>query len=553
MPITQKLAFGLYGLSFPFNFKLLLMAANSRRFTSVLLYIVLAAIAVCFFLLAFWTPLMQDDLVFMAQSADLSRLDEGVPASFSWGAWLDHCRLMYLENNGRLSNLLAPLGTWLLPQWGRALLIGLCSSWILFMVGRMAFGRSDNWKGLLLIWAVSLVAWPWRDRLMFWDYALNYLAASALLLPFLYLFCKNSKSNYAVILGSLCGFFGAWMHDGSALCMLAAVGSLALLRRFRLSRGQWFMVAALVAGTIAVLASPGEWQRASGEVGSNSLARNLFISLQIEPLAWVLGLLLVAMAVSRRNLFNGFLADDVMLSCSLMAFFSFVMSVLLDPSGRYGWQAGVFAAVALFGLAKECGVKLPRRLADTVVALAAVFVVVVMTSAIRFQHRLWDENAEIFTEAEASETGTVFRDLLTKVDEPFIALRIPTTGIWESSFQMACANAARSPEGKMIAVVPECFRNFAVDSIRPLGGDAGVGIYKDYLVSTDTVAPFDAPGFLCGAQRTAVNDLLLVDADGTATTRTFWLYKFRTPGADGRAVVFWGKVSGEVSSASMPR
>lgn len=516
--------------------------------------VTLAAIALSFFFLALWTPLMQDDLVFMAQAADLSRIDDpsAVPG-FSVDAWLGHIKLMYLENNGRLANILAPVGAWLLPQWLRALLIGLCAAWIFYMVAAIASDGRPRWRGVLALWALSLVAWPWRDRLMFWDYALNYLFASALLLPFLYLFCKKRLSDGLVAVGALCGFFGAWIHDGSAVCMAAVVFFLALMRRFRLSRGQWVMAVALLLGSVAVLASPGEWQRASGEVGSVSLRRNLLVSLRIEPLVWLLFLLLGYLAVFRRDLLRKFLGDELLLGTALMALFSFLMSVVLDPSGRYGWQAEVFVSAALLGLWNLAGLRLSPALKTTLAAVSALFAGIVMVSAVLFQHRLWVENGEILSEAEFSPTGTVFRDVLSIEDEPITALRLPATGVWANSFQMACANALRSSRGRMVAVVPERFRDFSVDSLRMLEGDTGVGVYGEYLVGTDTVAPFDEPGFLCGAQRTAVRTLLLTDSAGVSTPDTFWLYKFRVPRSGGRAVVLWGPVKDGVRGASLPR
>ncbi|MCM1406794.1 MAG: DUF6056 family protein, partial [[Clostridium] fimetarium] len=338
------------------------MAQFPARHRGAALPILLAAVAAAFAMLAFWTPLMQDDLVFMAQSADRS----ADPAAFTPAAWLDHAVLMYAENNGRLANMLAPLGAWLLPGWGRALLIGLCAAWIFLIAARMVSGGGRaSWKVVALMVAVSLAAWPWRDRLMFWDYALNYLFASALLLPFLYLFCKGRPGWRPVAAGALCGFFGAWLHDGSALCMLAAVGTLVVSRRVRLTRQRLIMAIALALGTIAVLASPGEWQRASGELGSNSLVRNLLVSLTIEPLAWLLAAAAIGVIVWRspraKALKAGLFADNIFLGCSLMAFFSAGMSVLLDPSGRYGWQAGVFASVALFRLGRDSGVGFPAR------------------------------------------------------------------------------------------------------------------------------------------------------------------------------------------------
>ena len=52
------------------------MAQKFENYSGLPAHAVLAAVAVSFFLLALWTPLMQDDLVFMAQSADLSRVGE---------------------------------------------------------------------------------------------------------------------------------------------------------------------------------------------------------------------------------------------------------------------------------------------------------------------------------------------------------------------------------------------------------------------------------------------------------------------------------------------
>lgn len=523
------------------------MAQFPARHRGAALPILLAAVAAAFAMLAFWTPLMQDDLVFMAQAADRS----ADPAAFTPAAWLDHAALMYAENNGRLANILAPLGAWLLPAWGRALLIGLCAAWIFFIAARMVSGGGRaSWRVVALMFALSLAAWPWRDRLMFWDYALNYLFASALLLPVLYLFCKGKPGWRPVAAGALCGFFGAWLHDGSALCMLAAVGALVITRRACLTRPRWIMGISLALGTVAVLASPGEWQRASGELGSNSLAYNLLVSLAIEPLAWVLAAATIGVIVWRSPRAKAFAArlfvDNIFLGCSFMALFSTLMSIMLDPSGRYGWQAGVFASVALFRLWRDAGVSLPRGVVRAVVCGALCVAAVVMVNAISFQRRLWIENVEILSEARSSDCGTVFRDLLTTADEPLTALRIPATGIWQSAFQMACANALSHPDSpRMTAVVPS-----ALASLSEIPTADTLFISEGYLLGTDTVAPFSEPGFLCGAQRSAVVELLLTDSAGVTRSATFWPYKFRHPALGGRALVFYGSVPLSTVAAS---
>ena len=56
--------------------------------------------------------MLQDDLVFQAQSLD----SHDPSAGFSLSGWLRHISTQWVENNGRLANILAPLGSMMFPR-----------------------------------------------------------------------------------------------------------------------------------------------------------------------------------------------------------------------------------------------------------------------------------------------------------------------------------------------------------------------------------------------------------------------------------------------------
>ncbi len=181
---------------------------HTCRFEGILTYVVvISAIATTYFLLSLWTPMLQDDLVFQAQSLD----SHDPSAGFSLSGWLRHISTQWVENNGRLANILAPLGSMMFPRWCRALITAASVSAIFMLLGCLsrpthkehADNPAADAAAMASLWLASMVCWPWRDRIMLWCYELSYatsMAAILLFIFFLTLCGRNRKEPPAKML-----------------------------------------------------------------------------------------------------------------------------------------------------------------------------------------------------------------------------------------------------------------------------------------------------------------------------------------------------------------
>ena len=520
--------------------------------------VVILAIATTYFLLSLWTPLLQDDLVFQAQSLDPHNPSAGISLS----GWLTHIATQWVENNGRLANILAPLGSMMLPRWCMALITAASVSAIFMLLGYLSRPVHKERTGnpaadaaaIASLWLASMVCWPWRDRIMLWDYALNYAASMAAILLFIFFLTlcgRNKKEPQAKMLLAAIpvAIIGGWMHDGISVPLAGAIGVLALIRRMRLTPRWWLLTSAFAIGIAISLSAPGEWSRAGTEIGSASVGSNLrtlFKSAPLVPLIPIVAAIALIRPQLRRKLPLLMESDTFIIAVAFVAL-SCAMNLALDITPRYNWATSIMASLALWKGARTCIPRLNKRrvTAATWQAAAAWLclscTMVPICAALHAQHTLWQEHSAIEAEIARSPRGTIFRDIIMPEHISPLALRQTTAGIWGNQFQMACYNARGMTGDRMAAVVPAALKDFSFRNATPLQGNAGIYLWRGHLVSADTITPFPpAQGFPSGRQRSAVRSLRLRSASGKETTVTAGIFKFNLATDTCPTAVYWG-------------
>lgn len=469
-----------------------------------------AVMGLLFGLWQYWTPVQLDDLWYQA----FYRRFAGDGGGGGLAAWLDYAAWHRVDSNGRLANYLAPLATLVVPRWLFAALTGACVGCLLLLVTRLgAWGRahdrvfSNRWTALVA--GASLVFFPWRDCLMYHDYALNYLFSTVVDLLFMWgwLVALRRRLGWPVFLAAcVAALVGGMMHEGLAVPMVAACGVVALARRMRLPWQAWVLAALFLLGTMECALAPGIMARASRDLGGD-VWLNIWSTLESCSLFFVvvavtcLGLWLPRRQKATRRL----LVSPAFLMCvSNAAVGTVLCCMFFDTAPRFGWVSQVYSAVALGMIVRRSGM-MRHRFAGSVALMAMVMGVMVLINTIRVEKRFYEEDSQIRSELGRSPHGTVYRDLerldfLTKL----ATADLPGGQVWGSAFQIGGYNKL-NPD-REYAVVPSVLSEFRGDFDKSLPGDARVGrwrgLWLGHPVESDA---FDRRAAMVGQVRLALS------------------------------------------------
>lgn len=445
-------------------------------------------------LLSYWTPLAFDDYVFMSVWKEVNG-DQSVGLSSLFDFW----REIRLEDNGRLANTLAPLFTMVSP-WRSAFpfLTGLFSVAIIIGVSFVSFSR----KGLqpfylALVWGCCLFMLPWRNSLFVADYSLNYIWAAALTLIFMIwvMRCESrgwTSSGLAVAL-ALAFLAGAW-HEGFAV---PALGGFALLTAFRISNfhfeslpphcSRFWWGIGLFYFTVALFfyLCPGLLARTSRDLGEVSVGmESLKIVFDLLPvvLAFIIICVYFVTPPFRRLLFISLGNPWFVLVCGV-TFVGTLLSLIFKHQPRSAFWPDIMGIIMILLLTFPVW----RRLGDSrfrgYLTLIATAVCLYPFSYILPMQLDYHREAEaILEKMEASESGTVFHDIIPPFSMPVFALKIPSKSVWMEDFQY---RSLRQFIGKDFpAVVPEVLKEGWRDKAVCVGDSSGLVRVGDYFLLT---------------------------------------------------------------------
>ena len=201
-------------------------------------------------------------------------------------------------------------------------------------------------------------------------------------------------------------------------------------------------------------------------------------------------------------------------------------TVLARHNPGVTWYPQALGLVLFSSLAfRLAGGRIPATVL-TFVAIGTVFV-----NATVWMSKKNIEFQEIMAEAQASPTGTVFRDLLPKPHTP--TLRLLPEEAWRSNMHLFAIN---SHEIKVINAVPAALRDFSPAKARHLPGNASLMTYKGMIVAPYSKLKYDRIELPCEVPTDYFDYILAFDGDEggfpqlttryvfTATDGTRWLY-----------------------------
>lgn len=417
-------------------------------------------IGVVYFLLSFDIVFLGDDLGFYhsfeAQNDCWYALPRSMYRHWQW-------------NNGRMADMLTPVGLNLLPMWANGLLNGLMTAGMFFFTVRLASGRrglSAPWKVGLIFVMVFTLRWDalWMEFITQYNYVFSTAIALAMLAALLG-GNRDEGGAWRVLSIPVCFVAGA-MHE--ALGFPIAVGLLVYYflcggRRVNWSKARLAMGAAMVAGGIFPLTSPPAW----GRIGS-MLQPEPWWEMMVFSAGW---LCVLVLAVAFRFIFSpGEMRRKLRSPWVIFASASLVSCAFMLTSqygGRTGWFCQIFALIALWQL---LGARPDTRRSNSVWTAifswtAAVFVVAHLTAVVIWQHRLAKETRSVIALYEKSPDQPVFFDYTPDEDIPFYVMR-KTHGVPDDDDSYYRYRVAlHHGDGRDLVILPEAARALLADSL----------------------------------------------------------------------------------------
>ncbi len=317
-------------------------------------YIALGVIAAIYGIFSYLTPFQYDDLAFLGGYMSYT----GGSTSFDMGAYVDMCREIRNFDNGRLANILDLLVVLCMPKWLFAVITGVVTAGMfyfltLFVTRQHASIRHVSRFGTLaVIWAVSMVAFPWRNNILVPDYTLNYLYATFFNLWFIDALSSSvhaNRSQWAYIPYCLLALIAGAFHEGFSAPIAAGLAVYAATKRFRMPASWWMLCIVYAIGAVLAMSSPGIWLRAGRELGYTPSATWIQTLLFITPLASLaLILLILAVAIpSLRHRMHIPYRSMTYCICAVAMVVSTAMCFILPAKPRNGWLPEVMAIVAV--------------------------------------------------------------------------------------------------------------------------------------------------------------------------------------------------------------
>lgn len=433
---------------------------------NVLTVATVAAMLAAYGAFSWLCPLMVDDFNFMVEYR-AANCGSSAP---SVGGVLAYVGEVWRDENGRLANMLcAPVALWV-PKWLWALALGATMAALHVLAARMARG---SWRiGALLpaVWVACILLLPWRDEssLIPLDFALNYLVSALLMLLTLWSAHRLEASAaralpYALMLTA--GLLTGMVHEGASLPLLAALTLVAARRRAAMPRQWWGLYAALAAGALLLISSPGLCDRVVDSAhrhASTPLLHYLHAFVRTTPLfAAAVAAAAVAAACRRgREAMKRIASDRLNAYLLIAAAAGAAMTIVLTAPKR----AAIWSSLLLIVLLFRIGVPwLAPRLRPRAVAAAAATMLAAAclfyAGVLHWQKRICDEYTAIMAELMAVGTeGFIYKDTIRFT--PWWTLGHPTAGVWCRYAQAVHVNRLLGRANDASLVVPAALRDY---------------------------------------------------------------------------------------------
>ncbi len=427
------------------------------------LWIVGAIASLVYGLLSYLVPFQLDDIWYA-----------GLRDRF--GGYMEIMQFHWLEQNGRLGNLLCPFLIGELPKWLFAIAVGCCSGGLLVQSARLSCRAGDrcDWCRILFFWLVFAVGLPWHDDIMVADFALNYVLSAWLNITFLTVFFGHRRVG---LLFMICGVAAGWSHEGVSVPLLCGLLLWGIVRSKEFDRRKCLLLICYALGIAIVVSSPGLWERAANK---SELAAELNLRTMMRtavfwfPAASALLLTFCLCGIVKR--WRQFVVKAFADSVSFVGIAAIVCSYFIvlytGASFRGAFMAELLSVVVVFRT-------FIGRVNKPVAIVSAVLLTVFYGGVLWWQYKLDRQNRTI--EQKLSRNGgPLFIPLIDYT--PCYTLGHPSDGQWRNPLQYVLLNEKYGVD-EPIVVLPQELADFGGKTYGvELEGDAGAVLYGDFVL-----------------------------------------------------------------------
>lgn len=349
------------------------------------------------------------------------------PAIETFSDALESVRDHYLTINGRIPNLLVILTLNFVP---RPVLMVICAamlalmSWMLFLVGRSGRRRPMVWTvaGVVMLWCV----FPWHDNFQCYDYLVNYLLPSILMLAALQ-FCRRVRTLRHFVWLSLLLLFMGLCHEGFAVVTGTYFAIMVLLRPKR--RKLYLLLVAVCILSVGFTLISGTARRV--ETVDMSAASFEGVAFHFLVGSWPLFLSAVVITVTAAILHAR--RRKTFLRLTLPMWFAAIIWVLpaavLSREVRSLWPSYILAVVIML-LAVDYGLR-PRRVRPAGLSFAGLFLLAyaVWLASLALAANLSGRRMQAFLNVlDTTRSNVVFADLIQNDNLPFWLMEMTGEG-----------------------------------------------------------------------------------------------------------------------------
>lgn len=385
----------------------------------------------------------------------------------------------YMTNNGRLGSLL-PFFLLMLPHPVTALLAALAIGLLPFLILVAAGGFGALRRNLALVLTVAVIwpVFPWSDGMQSFDFLLNYVFPSDLILVFMILYMRAAHIGRSVFgVAVAAGFAAAWMHEGAAIPLGTWMFSDLLLnggnRRRRL-----ILFASVMAGGVAVCFSPGTLNRLSDSMAEEAVASGPNFAILLGYRA-VLAFFLLAAVAFFLPIWRGRIEWRRILSVGAATAVATAMILVIGTADRGLWFALLFALVGIVEMLLVLPLKVVAWLKWTAVAIVCILYLAFMQQLIKWQTIFENERDAVHAEL-VNGHGVVYRDLVPENSMPWWTLGVPLDNIYRNWYNLYFEGQAAHVEGgftrsyELPLVVPAGFEGKPFAEWDPIPGQNGL-------------------------------------------------------------------------------
>lgn len=444
--------------------------------------------------IAFFTPPLVDDLIFMGDSCGIGIGFEKL--ALGWEELLAH----FIYDVGRLSNVIAVVLLCLLPHFVFAILQAV-AVYIILEFGSRLIGITSRIARTLYA-TIVVFALPWHDSIAVLDYSVNYVWSTALIVLFLYAFFRH-HANGTDIGWLILALAAGWMHESFSLPVCVGLACTSIYNHRHISRRHIALAVFFAIGTALNFVFPAIWHRAS--MTHSSLVSNVApIKLAMTCFAWVAPIF--ALAARKRTCDKALMATLAISTAA--AFMIYLYAGIL----RGMWICQFYGILTVLMAIHAFHIRIPRIVPRVFIPAATLVLVVSLSWSVYWCMKFDKEYKLITEEVMRLKTDHLYRHTLSMpVRDQIITFGRVKSDHFRSKMDLEMFGRYYC-DGSMFKVLPPQLEHTDMSEFSEL--PANPGIYTDgHLVVSrpESAGPYMRNGYI-----SAVVEF----SDGTHATRS---------------------------------